>query len=72
MQEHSPSFHPNFKNGSNSLGSLDMSNTKSKEINDTLPTIEKYVADQKSFTDNKKSTIRHMMGSIDFGEDKKR
>lgn len=54
------------------MGSLEMSNAKSKVVNETLPTIEKYFEDQKWSTDNKKSTIRHMMGSIDFEEDKKR
>jgi len=39
---------------------------------DIQPSIEKYVEGQKRLVDNKKNTIRNMMGSIDFSLDRKK
>lgn len=52
---------------------LEMTETQSLRAGEDIqPTIEQYVQDQKNSVDNKKNTIRNMMGSIDFALDRKK
>jgi hypothetical protein len=52
---------------------LEMTETQSLRAGEDIqPTIEQYVQDQKQTVDNKKNTIRNMMGSIDFALDRKK